>query len=284
MLGEHADPQPARPGTGTACTEIGAPNDANVVPLVEVQVVIVLVGVVVDEAHPDVVAGGAQRARVGPRHRRRRQDDRRVVGRQHPLRPLARLVAGRVRVGVALVLDRRLEQVVRVELVDQRQAGRLAVGVDGRVRDLRGRDPRAARHGLQQRLGGAVVVYRSPCSIGIVSWPPPTVGGLPADRVDDLPLGVERRAVELIRLRRAGPAAAGEVDRERDRPARVSTLPALVARAELDRVVPSPPTVNSVTNGEALPRVVATRPRAAVDAVLGPLDAGAAGAVGRRAA
>ena len=233
--------------------------------------------VVVDEADPDVVAGQREAARVGPRHRRRRQGDRALLSevstRSAHLPGWLPDVFGSVSPLYWIVVLSRWFGFWR--LISARPAG-FTVGVDVGVGDLGRRDPRARRHGLQHGLGGALVLVRGRrCSSGIVRRPLPTVGRVAGGRVDDLPLRIQGRAVELIRLRRQEPPPLGESIANVTEPTGSETLPAL-SRARYSTVcVPVPLTVNLVTNGSALPVLSAAGPRAAVDAVLDPLDAGA---------
>ena len=191
---------------------------------------------VVDESDPRVVAGEVERAGVRPRDRLRRDRHRAAVRGEDPLGPLAVLVTRRVGIGVGLVLDRGLDEVVRVEAVDQRQPGRLAVGVDVGVGDLRRRHPRVSGRLLQQHLGRPVAAEQI---AGDHRQRQVTVadGRLGAgDRIDELPLRVELGAVELVRERVALPGAV-PVGREPDVLVGRGDLAVHAERADVDRSV-----------------------------------------------
>ena len=156
---------------------------------------------VVDEPDPDVVAGQVERAGVRPRDGGGRDDDRVAVRGHTRSAHLPGWSPGVFGIGVALVLERGLDEVVRVEAVDQRQPGRLAVGVDLGVRDLRRRHPRVRGRLLEDHLRRPVAAEQvagdeRQRQVAVRHRRP--LGGV---RVDELPLRVELGALELVRER-----------------------------------------------------------------------------------
>ena len=140
-----------------------------------------------------------------------------AVGGQDPLRPDAvQRLAGEVG---GLVLDRRLGEVVRVLLsrtAPARAPGRwptIAVVVE-----LRRHRPRTLRHRLQQDVAGGEVRARDIARRARERQVATADGQVRRRRVGDLPLGIERGAVELVDLRAARrgrrsrrPASAGRL-------------------------------------------------------------------------
>ena len=109
-----------------------------------------------------------------------------------------------------------LAERVRVLGLPDHEARLLAVGVERARVEPRRHRPLAARRVLQERVRGERVVgdevaledRQAEAAVGDLRA---VAGG----RAPHLPLGVERRAGELVRLRQAGaPAAAGRLDRE----------------------------------------------------------------------
>ena len=131
-----------------------------------------------------------------------------------------------------------LAEGVRVLGLPDHEARLLAVGVDrvvsSRVVTVHG--PLGASWSSVLEASGSLAM-KSPWRIGRPRLPPRDLRAA-AGLAQHAPLGVERRAVELVRLRQAAAAAAAVgLDRERDLARRVLDVAGAVARAELDRVV-----------------------------------------------